>query len=505
MNSKATTSEERLIQVTKIKNVLESASMGVWCITITKDGQKSMNATKIMLRLLGIDPDKSISDSEVYERWYAGIFPEALQSVKDSMAAMLRNERSENTYKWMHPTLGRRYVRCGGVGRVEKDGTTVFEGYHYDVTDAVLQAKQNRLVVDAFAKTYTCLFYIYLLKDEYIAYSDDLPLVSKYMPRRGHCSEAVTTFIKHLCAPCHRAIASEFLDISTLNERLKYRNSISMQFLSVANNWNRMSIIVSDRNADNTLKHLVVTVKDITKQKEKEDERNHELKVSINANHSKTLMIQNMTHEIRTPLNAMFGFSQLLCMPDTTISEEQKAEYYNHIYNSFNMLSMLIDDVLDITDAEHGNYHIEKTNFAVNAICRSALQMTEIRKAASVNLYFTSEVDDDFTIESDSRRIQQVLVNFLTNACKHTTHGEIHLHLSVTETPGRLTFSVTDTGEGVPPEMAKNIFKRYKKANSSVQGSGLGLHICSIIAEKLGADIKLDEKYKNGARFLFIL
>lgn len=505
MNSKTTTSEEKLIQMTKIKNVLESASMGVWRITISKDGEREMNATKMMLRLLGFDPNKEVTDEEVFKRWYDGIFPEALQSVEDSMAAMIRGERSENTYKWMHPTLGRRYVRCGGVGHVEEDGTKVFEGYHYDVTDAELRAKRNRLVVDAFAKTYACLFYVYLQKDEYVAYSTELPLVGKYIQKTGRCSEAIESFINNLCAPCHRAMAREFLDMSTFNERLKYRNSISMQFYGVAKNWSRMSIIVSDRNADNTLKHLVVTVKDITKQKEREEERNHELKVNIDANRSKTLMIQNMTHEIRTPLNAMFGFSQLLCMPDVTITEEQKLEYYNHIYNSFNMLSMLIDDVLDITDAEHGNYRIEKTCFCVNSICRSALQMAEIRKGASVNMYFTTEVDDDFTIESDSRRIQQVLINFLTNACKHTTRGEIHLHLSVTETPGRLTFSVTDTGEGVPPEMAKNIFKRYKKANSTVQGSGLGLHICSIIAEKLGADIKLDEKYKNGARFLFIL
>ena len=84
-------------------------------------------------------------------------------------------------------------------------------------------------------------------------------------------------------------------------------------------------------------------------------------------------------------------------------------------------------------------------------------------------------------------------------------NGEIHLHVSTTENPGRLTFSVTDTGEGVPAETAKDIFERYKKANNKVQGSGLGLHICSIIAQKLGAEIKQDQNYTDGARFLFII
>jgi anti-sigma regulatory factor (Ser/Thr protein kinase) len=162
-------------------------------------------------------------------------------------------------------------------------------------------------------------------------------------------------------------------------------------------------------------------------------------------------------------------------------------------------------DVLDVADAEHGNYRVEKGRFAVNEMCRNAMLMADMRRHANVNMYFTSDVADDYFIESDSRRIQQVLVNFLTNACKHTVQGEIHLHLSTTENPGRLTFSVTDTGTGIPPEMAKDIFERYKKLDGNVQGSGLGLHICSIIADRLGAEVKLDQTYTKGARFLFIL
>lgn len=169
------------------------------------------------------------------------------------------------------------------------------------------------------------------------------------------------------------------------------------------------------------------------------------------------------------------------------------------------MLSMLVDDVMDIVDAEHGNYRIQKSPFMVNDVCRNAMQMAEMRLQAAVKLYFTSDVADDYTLDSDGRRIQQVLVNFLTNACKHTQKGEIHLHVSTSENPGRLTFSVTDTGEGVAPEATKDIFLRYKKAHNNIQGSGIGLHICSIIAEKLGAEIKLDQSYTNGARFLFII
>lgn len=229
------------------------------------------------------------------------------------------------------------------------------------------------------------------------------------------------------------------------------------------------------------------------------------LKQNIEANKSKSEFLQNMTHEIRTPLNAMFGFAQLLSLPDGSFSDEEKSDYFNYINNSFNMLSMLIDDVLDLADADHGNYRVVTEAVNVNNVCRTAMQMAEIRVQPGVNLYFTTEISDDYTITSDSRRIQQVLINYLTNACKHTMEGEIHLHCSTTENAGKLTFSVTDTGEGIPAEMAEDIFERYRKLNENVQGSGLGLNICSIIAEKLNGEVKLDTSYTGGARFLFIL
>ncbi|MBQ0021042.1 MAG: HAMP domain-containing histidine kinase, partial [Bacteroidales bacterium] len=107
--------------------------------------------------------------------------------------------------------------------------------------------------------------------------------------------------------------------------------------------------------------------------------------------------------------------------------------------------------------------------------------------------------------KSDGRRIQQVLINYLTNACKNTREGEIHLHCSVTENPGKVTLSVADTGPGVPKEKADMIFNRFTKLNEFVQGSGLGLNICQTIANKLQGEVYLDTLYTNGARFVFVI
>ena len=118
-------------------------------------------------------------------------------------------------------------------------------------------------------------------------------------------------------------------------------------------------------------------------------------------------------------------------------------------------------------------------------------------------MYYTTEVGDDFIIVSDAHRIQQVLVNYITNACKHTKKGEIHIHCSLKERPGYITYSVTDTGEGVPEDKAEEIFVRFTKLDAFAQGTGLGLSICRMIATRLNGVVKLDTTYKRGARFFF--
>lgn len=501
------TNPERFnMSLDNIKEILNSASIGICRITFTESQKPRLSASDKMLELLGFDKDCAASEEDFYDVWYSRICSESLESVNQLLETLKNGVHGECTYMWNHPKLGIRYVRSGGIGNRQADGSIVIDGYHHDVTGQVSKLHmQDSLVVNSLANLYLCLFYINLNKDWYTSYTNNLPFVSKRIPKMGSVKENIGLISELFCLPCEKEKVKEFTDLVTLNKRLEYRNSISLQFQGVEKHWTRLTFIVSDRNNDGTVHHMVATVKDVTEQKEKEADRLEELKANIDANRAKTMMLQNMTHEIRTPLNAMFGFSQLLCMPDGSISDEQKSEYFNYIYNSFNMLSMLIDDVMDIADAEHGNYRIQISRFNVNKVCRNAMQMAEIRLLAGVKMYFTSDVSDDYTMESDSRRIQQLLVNILTNACKHTTKGEIHLHLSTTENPGKLTFSVTDTGDGIPEDMRDGIFERYKKANNSVQGSGLGLHICSTIAKKLGAEIKLDDTYKNGARFLFII
>ncbi len=223
------------------------------------------------------------------------------------------------------------------------------------------------------------------------------------------------------------------------------------------------------------------------------------------ADRMKTLFIQNMSHEIRTPLNAVVGFSQILADSTLRISDEEKEDFSARIQQNSDLLTTLINDILDLSSLESGKYVLDMQSWSCNELCRISLDTVEHRKPRGVKIYFTTEVADDFKINTDGKRLQQVLINFLTNAEKNTVKGEIRLHCSLSEYPNKVTFSVTDTGPGIPPDKADTIFERFKKLDAFKQGTGLGLNICRIIAERLHGEVLLDKSYTSGARFLFIL
>jgi len=238
-------------------------------------------------------------------------------------------------------------------------------------------------------------------------------------------------------------------------------------------------------------------------ERKKDKEEVEKLKRS---NETQKLFLQNMSHEIRTPLNAICGFSQILCEPQMRemVTDEEMTKYGQIINSNTELLLTLVNDILDISEMESGKYKVFLEPASPNMICKQAQSTVSYRCPNNIKLYFTTDVPDHTKVMTDSRRCGQVIINFLTNAIKHTREGEIHIHASLTENPGKLTFSVTDTGEGVPAGQEEKIFKRFEKLENSKNGTGLGLSICRNISKALGGEVKLDTSYKGGARFVFI-
>ena len=227
--------------------------------------------------------------------------------------------------------------------------------------------------------------------------------------------------------------------------------------------------------------------------------------IAQKASDLKTAFIQNMSHEVRTPLNAITGFSQLLCLPDGYVSDEERQEYLGYIINNSELLTVMVNDLLHMADMENGEYPVQKAPTNLNEVARQAIKSTESRVPPGVQLVRQPGIDEDARYITDGIRVQQIMINFLTNACKHTTSGEIVFGSSLIENPGYITFYVADTGPGVPQEEAESIFDRFVKLDANKQGAGLGLSICRLVAHSLGGKVWLDTTYTEGARFVLII
>lgn len=222
------------------------------------------------------------------------------------------------------------------------------------------------------------------------------------------------------------------------------------------------------------------------------------------ANRMKTLFIQNMSHEIRTPLNAIVGFSHIMteCVQDD--KKEEMADYSRVINANSELLLTLVGDVLDIAKMETGEIKLNLQPCSLQSICKMAISNVLHRAQPGVKMYFHTDVVQDITLLTDATRLEQVLINFLTNAAKFTKKGEIVLSYSVDNEKQQVIFSVTDTGTGIPADKAEVIFERFEKLDTFAQGTGLGLHICRLIANMLKGKVMVDTSYTKGARFIFI-
>jgi signal transduction histidine kinase len=222
------------------------------------------------------------------------------------------------------------------------------------------------------------------------------------------------------------------------------------------------------------------------------------------ANRMKTLFIQNMSHEIRTPLNAIVGFSHIMAECAGNSGKEDMANYSQIINANSELLLTLVGDVLDIAKMETGEIKMNLQPCSLQSVCNLAISNVEHRAKPGVKMYFHTDTPNDIMLLTDATRLEQVLINFLTNASKFTNEGEIVLSYSVDTSNQEVIFSVTDTGIGIPKDKAEIIFERFEKLDNFAQGTGLGLHICRLIANMLKGKVMVDTSYTDGARFLFI-
>ena len=226
-------------------------------------------------------------------------------------------------------------------------------------------------------------------------------------------------------------------------------------------------------------------------------------KKALEADKMKARFIQNVSHEVRTPLNIISGFSQVIADPELTDSVEERQHMADMMQKSANQITNLIDEIIGLSLIETSNVATHNDIVKVNAILEAVVADNQDAVSPKVTLRIDSDLDPEFTVATNKSMLTRIVSALTDNAIKNTDQGSIVIKPSVAD--GTLTIAVEDTGCGVPPEEAENIFGRFVKLDSFKQGIGLGLPLSRKLAEQLGGNVTLDTSYHPGARFVVTL
>ncbi|RWC51063.1 PAS domain-containing sensor histidine kinase [Mesorhizobium sp.] len=252
-------------------------------------------------------------------------------------------------------------------------------------------------------------------------------------------------------------------------------------------------------------RRLMATIHDLSLARRAEEERSREL-VDLNrkymketeraeaANRAKSEFLANMSHELRTPLNAIIGFSELMEQGlFGPLGSERYEEYATDINSSGKYLLGVINDILDMSKIEAGQFSLDREEIDLGPLISETVRVVSLQ-AAQKAITVETRIADALTLVADRRAIKQIVINLLSNAVKFTGQGG-HISVRARNTSGALVLTIEDNGCGIPKDALGKLGRPFEQVQNqfskSHAGSGLGLAISRSLAELQGGALKI--------------
>lgn len=308
------------------------------------------------------------------------------------------------------------------------------------------------------------------------------------------------------CHPDDLGQVNEVLHMHLSGKVHDFNTEARLQTSSGEYKWFSLHGKVVEVDQNSTPRRMIGLMLDIDMQKQFEEQLRIAKEKAEESDRLKSSFLANVSHEIRTPMNAILGFSDILL--DASIQKEDSLKFLNLIRSSGESLLALINDIIDISKIESGQFNIVIGKFDLHLLfdkishIASTLINTYNR---DIELIIEKGVDQaSLFIESDQYRLEQIINNLISNAIKFTSRGHVILSYTIPDN-NTLEIRVTDTGRGISKEDQGVIFERFRQINPdpkiNIGGTGLGLAISKSITELLGGTICVDSAPDQGATF----
>ena len=455
--------------------------------------------------------------------------PDFLQKMeRHALIEYLRNhKRFAYRYQSVKNHAGHEYFELQVI-RLEtgnRDDYKIIMGFRYidDIVQEDMKKKQqmeetmadlkmNNEIISAISKMYWIIYRMDLLHDTYEEISSKESM-HRLTGRSGKISVQFTKAREKIVAPEFQERMREFLDASTLAERLKNREEVSTEYRAITGVWHQARFIVKLRNEAGEVTNVLYVTRDINDQKISELESREELRRTAQeaekANLAKTDFLRRMSHDIRTPINGIQGCVNIADRYPDDMKLQQEAR--TRIRTASGYLLNLVNDVLDMNKLESGNIQLERKHFNLLELLHNTNEITRMQaNEAGVNYYVEDGEIIHTQLIGSPVHFQQTLMNIGSNAVKYNHDGGSVTvtcrEVSYTDTIAEYELTCTDTGISMSEEFQKRAFEPFAQegqlARTKYAGTGLGLAIARKLTELQEGTLFFESIQGKGTKFI---